>query len=97
MATIEERQTTDGKTHFRAKVRLRGYPAQSRTFERKTDAKRCPGTVLHNCITYMLEIFCGVGIIIWILELCTYAEPSLDIGMMSEGVKIVVREICSEV
>lgn len=40
MATIEKRQTKDGKVHFRAKVRLRGYPSQSRTFERKTDAKR---------------------------------------------------------
>lgn len=40
MATIQERQTADGKTHYRVMIRLKGYPAQTETFERKTDAKR---------------------------------------------------------
>jgi hypothetical protein len=39
MATIETRQTPDGKTSYRVKIRIRGFPAQSATFERKTDAK----------------------------------------------------------
>ena len=39
MATIETRRTADGKTGYRAKVRLRGFPSESATFERKTDAK----------------------------------------------------------
>ena len=40
MATIETRPTPHGKTSFRAKVRLRGFPAQSATFTRLTDARR---------------------------------------------------------
>ncbi|CAG1021725.1 Putative defective protein IntQ [Methylococcales bacterium] len=40
MATIETRKTQDGKTSYRVKVRMKGYPAQSATFERKTDAKK---------------------------------------------------------
>lgn len=40
MATIEERTTKDGNTTYRARVRLKGYPTQSATFERKTDARR---------------------------------------------------------
>jgi len=40
MATIEERKGKDGNTTYRARVRLKGYPAQSATFERKTDARR---------------------------------------------------------
>ena len=39
MATIEKRTTAEG-TRYRVKVRLRGRPSLSRTFERKTDAKR---------------------------------------------------------
>ena len=39
MATIEIRQNADGTTHYRAKVRLKGFPPQSATFARKTDAK----------------------------------------------------------
>jgi integrase len=39
MATIETRRTADGKTGYRAKVRLKGFPSESATFERKTDAK----------------------------------------------------------
>ncbi len=40
MATIEKRTTDDGKTSYRVKVRLKGYPAQTATFERLTDAKK---------------------------------------------------------
>lgn len=39
MATIETRRNEDGTTGYRAKVRLKGFPSQSATFERKTDAK----------------------------------------------------------
>ncbi|WP_045225428.1 tyrosine-type recombinase/integrase [Methyloterricola oryzae] len=40
MATIEKRETQDGKTSYRVKVRLKGYPVQSETFTRLTDAKK---------------------------------------------------------
>ncbi|MGH1397829.1 MAG: tyrosine-type recombinase/integrase [Alphaproteobacteria bacterium] len=40
MATIEQRKTEDGKTTYRVKVRLKGHPAQSATFDRKSDAKK---------------------------------------------------------
>ena len=40
MATIERRETSDGTITFRAKVRLRVYPAQSASFDRITDAKK---------------------------------------------------------
>lgn len=39
MATIEKRERP-GKTVYRVKVRLRGYPPADATFERVTDAKR---------------------------------------------------------
>ena len=39
MATIETRRTADGTIGYRAKVRLKGFPSESATFERKTDAK----------------------------------------------------------
>lgn len=39
MATIEKRTTADGKTTYRAKVRLRGHTPESATFERRADAK----------------------------------------------------------
>lgn len=39
MATITERKTQDGRVHYRAQIRVKGYPAISETFERKTDAK----------------------------------------------------------
>jgi integrase len=39
MGTIETRRTRDGMTHYRAKLRVQGFPTQSRTFERKADAK----------------------------------------------------------
>lgn len=40
MAYFEKRTTSDGKAAFRVRVRLKGYPEQTATFERKTDAKR---------------------------------------------------------
>ncbi len=40
MAYIQERKTDDGKIHYRVQVRLKGFPTQSATFERKTDAKK---------------------------------------------------------
>lgn len=40
MAVIEPRKTKDGKTHYRVKIRLKGYPIQTSTHERLTDAKR---------------------------------------------------------
>ncbi|WP_295624625.1 site-specific integrase [uncultured Nitrosomonas sp.] len=40
MANIEERISNDGKTSYRVKIRLKGFPIQSATFERKTDAKK---------------------------------------------------------
>jgi integrase len=40
MATIESRITPEGKPSFRAKIRLRGFLAQTATFGRLTDAKR---------------------------------------------------------
>jgi len=39
MAYIQERKTGDGKIHFRVQVRLKGYPKETATFDRKTDAK----------------------------------------------------------
>lgn len=39
MAFIETRKSANGKVTFRAQVRLKGYPIQSATFDRKTDAK----------------------------------------------------------
>jgi integrase len=39
MAFIEKRTTKDGKEMYRVQIRLKGYPAQFATFERKTDAK----------------------------------------------------------
>jgi integrase len=40
MATIEKRKTLSGGTSYRAKIRLKGFPSESATFERLTDAKR---------------------------------------------------------
>lgn len=40
MATIEKRKNQTGKITYRAKVRLKGFPTQSATFNRKTDADR---------------------------------------------------------
>lgn len=40
MANIQTRRTSDGKVRYRVQVRLRGYPPQSATFERRTDARK---------------------------------------------------------
>lgn len=40
MATIERRITGDGKTTYRVKVRIKGFPPESATFDRLTDAKQ---------------------------------------------------------
>ncbi|WP_411727173.1 tyrosine-type recombinase/integrase [Methyloglobulus sp.] len=40
MANFEARETQDGKTSYRVKIRLKGYPAQTATFQRLTDAKK---------------------------------------------------------
>lgn len=39
MARIKERQSKSGKSKFTVEIRLKGYPPESATFERKTDAK----------------------------------------------------------
>jgi integrase len=40
MARIRERLDKDGKKRFTAEIRLKGYPVQSATFKRKTDAEK---------------------------------------------------------
>lgn len=40
MANIEKRSTQNGQTTYRVKVRLKGFPIQSATFERLTDARK---------------------------------------------------------
>ncbi len=40
MATIQKRTSRNGQTSYRVMVRLKGYPVQSATFDRKTDANR---------------------------------------------------------
>lgn len=40
MASIETRTSEQGEKSYRVKVRLKGYPTQSATFDRLTDAKR---------------------------------------------------------
>jgi integrase len=40
MAAIEKRTTETGETSYRVKIRLKGYPTQTATFKRMTDAKR---------------------------------------------------------
>ena len=39
MATIEKRISEDGETTYRAKIRLKGFPSESATFGRLTDAR----------------------------------------------------------
>lgn len=39
MATIESRKDASGKTSYRVKIRLKGFPLETATFERKTDAE----------------------------------------------------------
>lgn len=40
MASIEKRVTDNGKVSYRVKVRLKGYPTQTASFDRITDAKK---------------------------------------------------------
>jgi integrase len=40
MGTLEKRTTQDGRETFRAKIRLRGFPSQTASFKRKTDARK---------------------------------------------------------
>jgi integrase len=40
LANIEKRVAKDGMVSYRAKVRMKGYPVVTATFERKTDAKQ---------------------------------------------------------
>ena len=40
MASIEKRITDAGETSYRVKIRLKGYPTQTATFKRLTDAKK---------------------------------------------------------
>ena len=40
MANVEQRTSKSGKKTYRVKVRLRGFPVQMATFDRKTDAKK---------------------------------------------------------
>jgi integrase len=40
MASIEKRTADDGKSSYRVKVRIKGFPVQTATFDRKTDATR---------------------------------------------------------
>jgi integrase len=39
MATIQERRDENGKIRYRAMVRLKGFPTESETFDRKNDAR----------------------------------------------------------
>ena len=38
MATISKRSNADGTTSYKVQIRLKGYPAENASFERKTDA-----------------------------------------------------------
>lgn len=40
MASIEKRTSKSGQVSYRVKVRMKGHPAQSATFTRRTDAKK---------------------------------------------------------
>jgi integrase len=40
MANIEKRNSSNGVTNYRVKIRLKGFPIQSATFERITDARK---------------------------------------------------------
>ena len=40
MAAIRERKDQNGNVSYQAQVRIQGHPPQSKTFQRKTDAKQ---------------------------------------------------------
>jgi integrase len=44
MASIEKRESENGDTAYRVKIRLKGYPTQTATFQRLTDAKKWAST-----------------------------------------------------
>src|SRR5690349_16728982 len=39
MATVEKRRTAEGDISYRVKIRLKGFPPETATFERLTDAR----------------------------------------------------------
>lgn len=39
MATIRTRKDSKGNISYHVQIRIKGYPTQTKTFERKTDAK----------------------------------------------------------
>lgn len=45
MATIEKRTSSDGVTTYRVKVRIKGFPPETASFERMTDAKEWGGRI----------------------------------------------------
>ena len=45
MASIEKRTTSGGKTSYRVKIRLKGQPTESASFERLTDAKKWAASI----------------------------------------------------
>lgn len=45
MASIEKRTSSDGKSSYRVKVRLKGLPTESASFERKTDAQKWAASI----------------------------------------------------
>lgn len=78
MATIEKRKTDTGETSYRVKIRLKGHPAASATFDRLTDARewaqrteadmksgRYFGAAKHHTLTDLLDKY------------ATYATPRL--------------------
>jgi hypothetical protein len=40
MASIDKRSSPNGKTSYRVRTRLKGFPAQIATFSRRTDAEK---------------------------------------------------------
>jgi len=40
MAHIQERRAKGGEVSYRVQIRLKGFPIQTATFKRKTDAKK---------------------------------------------------------
>jgi hypothetical protein len=44
MANFEKRTNDNGEPSYRVKIRLKGYPAQTATFKRLTDAKKWAAT-----------------------------------------------------
>lgn len=69
MATIETRQTPDGKISYRVKIRVRGFPSQSATFERKTDARNWASQAGSKTRTlYRYPILCRYALSVLIVK-----------------------------